>query len=155
MEKNIYIHALEYGYNNINGGVSYTQMKAELKKIKEYKLLLETHFETYFHIWFYKHFFMKDVTALLISGDRLMEIKFQMNHPLESSLDDLQIHLMEKGYNEYLDFLKLEQARIDTQKAHELSITAIKWSRVAVYISAGMALIQILLELYLSGKFCK
>ncbi|MBI2268789.1 MAG: hypothetical protein HYU69_00365 [Bacteroidetes bacterium] len=147
MDKNIYIQALEIGTKNMTNGISYNEL---LEKLNAFGLKPHGEFQKYFHLWFYKKFYYPALFRYInlpSNGGAVEE------NELEGHDNQFAI-LTAEGYTEYLDFLKLEQAKIDTQRAHELSMTAIKWSRIAVYISAGMALIQILLQLFQSNNSC-
>jgi len=144
MKKNIYIHALEIGVNHMSVGISYNELLMELEKIG---IKPEGAFRFYFQHWYFTHFYIRDLFPLYYKNGTL--------HPSDlTSYESYPAVLMENGYTEYLDFLKLEQARIDTQKAHDLSLEAIKWSRVAVYVSIGMAAIQILLQFFQGSNSC-
>lgn len=138
MEKNIYIRALEIGANHMKDGITYEQM---LNKLSAINMKPDGNFEAYFRRWFYSHFYIADI----------YEYRGQHGTPFDfyklRNYDNQVGVLMEKGYTEYLDFQKLEKAKTDTKKAHDLAL----W---AIFISGGMALIQIFLQLFQSNNFC-
>jgi hypothetical protein len=65
-----------------------------------------------------------------------------LHNNIRNEMHDRELGIItSEAYETLLDFLKLEQAKKDTKRALKLS-----W--IAIGISGGLALIQIIIELY-------
>lgn len=134
MEKNLYIETLKFALPTMQTGITFKQVHNYLSNqlgIKFDKIFLE-----YFRYWFYRNFYHRDVTTILNQGIELETRK------LISGLhiyDDLICVMTSNAYSTLLDYEKLQQAKFETKKASRLAL----W---AIYISGGLALIQIILQ---------
>jgi hypothetical protein len=133
---NIYIDSLRFGVSKMDTRISYTELTEHLQQI-DWKI--ETNFEDYFKYWFYTNFYNKEPFQMFRTGNF---------NQTTSILSEINVYEKRKclitanAFETLQDFEKLKQAKIDTKKAHNLSMAAIT-------ISALLALIQIVIE------FCK
>jgi hypothetical protein len=133
---NIYIDSLTFGVSKMDTGISYIELKEHLQQIG---WKFENDFEDYFKYWFYSNFYCKEPFQLLRIGNynEASSILSNINR-----YENRKCLITANAFKTFQDFEKLKQAKIDTKKAHNLSM----W---AIGISGGFALIQILIE------FCK
>lgn len=132
-QKNIYLLAMEKGIECMEQGITYKEMIQYLESINKKP---KEQFANYFHVWFYRSFWCPTITQQLNNlPHALME-----NQENLAKYDDSKAVLLADSYSQYLDFLKLQQARQDAKKAHKLA-------NLAIWISVGMAIIQISIEL--------
>lgn len=132
-EKNIYILSYEYGAKHMENGIKYSELIQHLESLQKKP---KGEFEKYFHIWFYKNFWVPDITFLLNNA-------MNTNVQTQDYIKNFDIHrgiLTADAYSEYLEYLTLQQARSDSRKANIIAISAI-------IISIVLAGIQIYYQL--------
>lgn len=140
--KNIYIHSLEFGKDKLPDGLTYTELLNHLDKLGQKPIGQSEH---YFHIWFYKNFWVQDMTHLLHnSPNPLME---QFSNLIQ--YDNKKAIITADAYFEYQEYLTLQQTRKDAKDARNIAIAAI-------IISIVIGLIQIYVQFLQnnSNHFC-
>lgn len=134
MEKNIYIISMDYGVSTLPGGITYNEL---LEHLNKFGLKPEGNFEHYFQVWFYSSFYVSPQQYYIMNNPSSTHVR---NKNSLKAFDDKKGVIMADAYSEYLDYKKLVQAKIDTKKNHRLAV-------LAILISGGLALIQIVLQL--------
>lgn len=132
-EKNIYILTFEYSQDK--DGISYTDLLSYLDSIKQKP---SGQFEHYFHIWFYKNFWVKDMTHLLHnSTNSMME---DISNLIQ--YDNKKAIMTGDAYFEYQEYQTLLQTRKDAKYARTVAIIAIIISIVIGLIQIGIQVFQ-------------
>ncbi|PKV50279.1 hypothetical protein ATE84_2334 [Aquimarina sp. MAR_2010_214] len=131
MKKNIFIKALEIGYNNPKG-ISYNKTKENLN----YKFDSDLE-EFNFKLWFYHNFFNDKTEPKIISHKNSSnpgyQITFSSRHQLEPFDNDLSF-LKGEALNKYIDFLELERTRKSSRKASWFSLIAIIFAAIGIIV---------------------
>ena len=133
-DKNIYIYSLEFGKGKLPNGITYTELLDHLDKLGHKPT---GQLEHYFHIWFYKNFWVQDMTHLLHnSTNPLMEGVSNL-----IQYDSRKAVMTADAYFEYQEYLTLKQTRQDAKDARTIAI-------IAIVISIAIGLIQICIQIF-------
>jgi hypothetical protein len=132
---NLYIEALKFGRDNMNSGVSFSEMKTHLESKGH---VISENFKGYLRFWFYENFFKNGVTNTLnyYSGSTSAVLSY-LN---EGKFDYDKCIMTGNAYENLIDFENLQQARKSSKQSYMGSI----W---AIVISAVFAAIQIVLAI--------
>lgn len=135
---NIYIDALRFGVQNMSTGTSLNELKTHLIDIG---WTIDNTFHN-FDYWFFTNFFYDNAYTTLKNGNSSQVYQVLYD---SQAWADIKCPMSSSAYETFLDFEKLNQAKIDTKKAQRLAT-------IAIWISAGLALIQIVLQVISMAK---
>jgi hypothetical protein len=109
MKLNLYIKALEIGFNVEDTGISFDEMKKKLNS-HEYKFV-----DNLFRDWFYRNFEHKQRSRVLDNPAQEVSI----------DIDDESLRLSSESLFQYLEYLELQEARRNSKSAKKQSLFAI------------------------------
>jgi len=133
MTENIYIKSYEFGYKNLSTGIAYNEL---INYLDAQGLKPTGDFEKYFHSWFYFNFYAPFIYIQL----RSLRNAYVADETNLLPHDNVKAILTGEAQKEYLSYLTLQQAKKDASNA-------LKLSRIAIYISIGVAFVQIVLQI--------
>ena len=131
---NIYLDALKYGIDNMATGISLDELTNHLNKLG---WSVDPNFQPYFHYWFYTQFYHGNVYTTIKNGNH-SQAQTVLNEVKHYS--SVKCPMTAEAFETYQDFQKLKQLKEDTKKAQKLA-------NLAIWISGGLAFIQIILQL--------
>lgn len=141
MVSNIYIETLKLGSENLDKGISYNKVK-ECLISKGYSI--PEHFENYFILWFFSNFYIRNVSR------RIMNVRGHDMKPEELRTEvAMPAILTGEAFQNYLDYLELHEARINSIQAQKTANESIWIARVTLWISAGISIGSMLVNLFL------
>ncbi len=131
----MYMDALRFGVESMPLGITINKLKSHLGTLG---WTISDDQSEYFQYWFFTNFYHPSAFQNLEYGNTQ-----QVHHMLKetATLGDVTCPMTADAYDTFLDFEKLERAKIDTKKATNLSL-------IAIGISAVLALIQIILQIF-------
>ncbi len=142
MEENIYIKAMEIGYDH-NNGIHYSKMKALLEE--NLKFQMNKAREYTFLSWFLNHFQSQDSADIL--PDTLYKIKFYVlnggakhNEKAYAEIMTQRFYIKGETVKQYVDYLELKEAREQAKNAQKASTIAI-----------GIAILTLAISIYFSA----
>lgn len=141
MKKNIYIRAMEIGYNHDNG-LLYSQMKTFLER--DLNFTFSKSREYTFVSWFLKNFQSIDSADAL--PDTLYKLKYYIlkgekyNERAYSEIMTQRFYMKGELVKQYLDYLELKESRQQAKKAQQSSTIAI-----------GIAILTLIISIYFSA----
>ena len=121
MIDNIYLKALEIGYDLGEKGISLKEINERLKTLK-YKFE-----DDLFRDWFYRNF------------EHKVRIQF-INNPLSGvskKEDNIKLRLSSDSLFQYLEYVELKEARVNSKSARNQSLIAIGIAILSLLVSAG------------------
>lgn len=133
-DSNIYNDALKYGVQHMSDGISLDELKTHLQALG-YKI--EGRHGDYFNYWFFSNFFYETAYTNIKNGNPANAqaiIKDSQHWNL------IKCAITAEAYETHIDFEKLREARTSAIRAQKLSY-------IAIWISAGLAFIQIMLQI--------
>jgi hypothetical protein len=140
MKDNIYIKALEVGYEHSITGISFNDIVNKLG-IKE--SLNDEAFKANFITWFYTNFYHRLAEQRIImnsaTGGRLSQDGIDFNINKLDEFNSQKSFIKGDSTQKYIDYLELKESRESSQTAKKIS-----------YISIGIAILSILLSPFIS-----
>ncbi len=136
MKDNIYIKALEIGFNNPEG-ISFDDVSKELGVEDNLK---DISFKTNYTIWFYVNFYhgKAESKALMSKTGGSANSSYRIAEHNVKELDKIsseKSYIKGESIQKYIDYLELKESRESSQTAKKIS-----------YISIGIAIISIFLS---------
>jgi len=134
MKENIYIKALEIGYQHSTTGISFNEVVDELG-IKE--SLSDEMFKFNFIIWFYSNFYHKSAEHRIVMNSGV-GLGVPSSEDIEFNINKLDEYVSEKAYikgesiQKYNEYLELKEARESSQTAKMFSILSIIIASIAI-----------------------
>lgn len=139
IDKNIYIQSLQFGVKNLDEGVSYNELIDHLKTMD---VFLQTHHEKYFHIWFYQTFYHHEISNSLRTSNIFYNDPDQLRPH-----DNNKATLTHGGFQSYYDFIELREARESARSAQKTATRAIWISAILAGLAVLLQIFQILIDL--------
>ncbi|WP_417237223.1 hypothetical protein [Bizionia paragorgiae] len=136
MEDNIYIKAMEIGYNH-NNGIYYSQMKAYIER--DLNIQMSKAREYTFISWFLNHFQSKDSADAL--PDSIYKLKYYIlqgekhNERAYAEIMTQIFYMKGETVKQYLDYVELKEARMQSKNAQQSSTIAIFIAIITLLIS--------------------
>jgi len=156
MEENVYLAALEHGIEKMGQKLTYHDMKNYL--MMKFPTFVEN-YELYFIIWFFKNFHNPRMSTFhfqpewLDLGQKIdgKDIRGVAKMVAVFGSDDVSITA--EGFFNYIEYVELNEARKSAQDAHVDAISALKLARFALWVSASLAGVSIILQVlsYICG----
>lgn len=124
--ENIYLKALEIGYNSGDEGISLKELNAKLKKLG-YVFDNEL-----FRSWYYRSF----------ENSSRQNILSQPTIGVSNNLDDVKFSLSSDALFQYLEYVELKEARANSVSAKNYSILAILIALLSLLVSGVFSVIS-------------
>jgi hypothetical protein len=137
---NIYIDALRFGVLKMDQGVSLNELTDHLKQIG---WEVNDDFIKYYHFWFFTHFY---------DGEHYNALKNGNPHQVYDAMRSIHTHfhikfpMTSEAFEIYQDFVKIQQAKVDSQKAINIASKSNRYAFVAMVIASIVGLLQIFLQ---------
>ena len=146
VEKNIYIKTTEFAIQKGREGISYNELREYLLKSDlEY---IDKYPES-FIIWFFAYFQHPKATWLANRFETGQGITTRNNLEKEfQKFYSSKVYLSYKGHMEYIEYIELDEARKSSQEAHRDATKAFHLARFALWVSASLALVSIVLQIW-------
>lgn len=132
----IYMDALKFGITKMQSGISFKELITHLTNCMGWKF--EDEYLKYFRLWFHTNFYNDQVYPYMKSGNATEAGNIIRNL---HGYDAYKCVINSDAYETYLDYQKLQQARKDAKKAHDLAL----W---AIWISVAFGVLQIGISWY-------
>lgn len=139
MLNNIYIETLKIGAENLDKGISYSQVVEQLTQIG---ISIEPYFEEYFMLWFFTNFYERSMTNII----RTQSNRWFRKEEYGSALN-FPVILTGEAYQNYLDYIELKEAREYSLQAQKAANESIKIARLTLIVSIGVAIAGIIISL--------
>lgn len=131
MKENIYIKALEIGFEHETAGISFNEIVKELGIEKD---ILNLVFKSNFTIWFYTNFFNPKGEAnvqLNNSGTATYIIKPETLKDLDKCKDE-KAYIKGESIQKYIDYVELRDTRKSSRTARTFSVISIIIASIAI-----------------------
>ncbi len=136
MKTNLYIKALEIGYESGEKGISYEDITEKLESLG-YSINTKL-----FRSWFYRNFEHDTLHKILLNA--------AYGAPENSNkIDEKPLRIWSDSVFKYLEYVELKEARINSLRANTQSIEANRQSRLAIRIGICGVLIGVIMPLFL------
>lgn len=125
--RNLYLKSLEIGFNKNDEGISLNEIKENLKEL-EY-----TFDDDIYRDWFYRNFEHKNRITFI-------------NQPISGvsrDEDNKKLRLSSESLFQYLEYIELKEARVNSISAKEQSFLAIGIALLSLLVSVGISVIGI------------
>lgn len=133
-ERNIFIDGLRFGVSQLQRPMTFNMMIGYLTNVKKYTI--EESYKAYLRNWFFTNFYHHTLSYNFRFGFSTTDAADMT----EGRWDDRECNMTAEAFETLLEYDNLLQARSDAKSAHNTA-------RFAMWVSAGMAAIQIIIAL--------